>query len=531
MSRVIALLLVLISACAHDQLRESVRGLPRPASTRRAFEGIHGVGGPSGVVLISDNAVAWASRWEMLGQAQERIEASYFIVAPDVFGLAFIAHLYERALHGVHVRLLVDAKGTGPLLGDVNASDTLGELASADADVLVYNPPLTQVAASLVEGSTVPLMAASHDKILVVDHAWGMAGGRNIGAQYFNNQEENRAAMFDTDLLIDAPAAADELVRIARSRAVHQRIEPRDQLATHDVLLMIYGAMDAWLRGTVPEEPYEDAVWALEAKGIAQLDGLPDRTVRDFVREQLKDLAAAHSLYKSVPVGPLPRHQAEVVVVNVDSRAEKKSDNYANDALLKAIGAARERILLQSPYFMLTPRILAALSRAGHRGVEIVVLTNGPSSSDNNASQAMFIDTWPELEARVPHLRIFVAADDQMLHAKRAIFDDDLSLVGSYNLDPLSAHMNSEVVVGVWSREVNAANRGEIEARLDSGNVFEYRIRRDKDGHPLRDHDGVLVVEFGPRDHVPEEQIAKLEHLKHVLVGIRGLWDFEWVVF
>lgn len=523
-------------------IRESLVGVPRPQSLRTAFEELRGRGGTSGVVLLTDPAQAWVARWELLRDARERIDASYFIVEDDVFGMAFLGHLFARAEAGVNVRLLVDGRGSALLATPLLGRDYLQELVdTGHARVHVFNPPLNQLGRSLLEVNAIPFAAGTHNKILAIDGRIAMTGGRNIGRVYFSRLDEDPTAVMDADVLVDG---GETVAQVTAAMSREFPVSGRDGIIEADVvnfvpkrqeLLIVYGAMDAWLSGTVPAEPFDDAVLALEAAGLAQLAELPSRQVREGVRPYLRALASHTSLHGSSPLKVHPRYEADVRVVSATSRAVRLDDS-ANDALVRAIGGAQERVMLQSPYFILTPRVLHALEEASRRGVEIVVITNSPISSDNPASQALFIDTWPELMARIPTLRIFVAATRQMLHAKRATFDDDLTLIGTYNIDPLSAHVNSEMMLSVWSPEFNAQNRAELDVARRSNAMIEYKIVRDGDNRALRHprgdpREGQVVVAYGPRDHVPAKQIDDLVTLKHVLVGLRAIWDFEVVAW
>ena len=528
------------SGCGHALLRDPVGSLPHPPSVARAFSELRGRGGETAVVLLPDNAAAWAARWELLARAHETIDASYFIVEDDLFGMAFVGALLRRAEERVHVRLLVDARGslafTVPLLG----RDALQELAATrNAEVRVFSPPVNQLLRTLIEGSAVPVSAGTHGKILVVDGAAAITGGRNIGEAYAERYSENPRAVADLDVMLEGKDTAAALTRL-----VDREMGPTtsDEVAPDVVnfspqreqLLIVAGAMDAWLRGAVA--PGADAALRLEAAGIATLHALPARDARDAARPYLQRLAALSSLrgLLAAPAGPgtgggagAARFAADVRVVGARSRVQGV-DDAANDAVLRAIGAATRRVWIQSPYFLASPRLISALRSASARGVEIVVVTNGPTSSDDDMAQALFIDSWPEIEARVPRLRVFVSATGQMLHTKRIVVDDELTLVGSHNLDPLSSHLNSEIVVGVWSPAFNAANADAVSSLLVAGDVYEYRIARGADGRALRHDDGAVIVAFGPKNHVPKKRLADLESLKTFLFSVRNIWDFEW---
>ncbi len=512
-----------------------MRNLPEPSSERRAFDGLEGAEGPSGVVLLSSNAEAWATRWQMIADADRRIDTATFILERDIVGLAFLGHLYERAREGVEVHLRIDARGSASFAPPLAVAASLQDLADAGADVRIYNPPLNQLARTLVEANAAPVSACAHEKILAVDGRRAVTGGRNIASVYYTLPSENRGAVVDDDVLLEGRAVTAQLARIVDRADNEVSVPPTlppDAVPRADLLMMAYGAMDAWLHGDVVFEPSDAAVLALEAAGLARLPGLPPRAVRDDLRPYLRELASYHSLYGTLPLDDVERDYADVRVVYGGGGADgQEHHNSATDALLRCIAGAHNRILIQSPYVMLTRGVLVALARASRRGVNIDIVTNSPSSSDNDASQALFIDSWPELEARLPTLRVFVAADGQMQHVKRVVCDEDLTLLGSYNLDPLSAHLNSEVVVGIWSPDVTEQNRKIVDDRINGGEVLEYRIARDTHGRAMRDGNGNVVVAFGPRNHVPARRLAELESLKRFLFSVRGIWDFEFVVW
>lgn len=525
------LLIHTVAACA--LVAASAQARPRQPSARTTFDQMPGNVGATSVTSFDDNGLAWVARWRQMSQAKRTIDASYFIVAGDVFGLAFLAHLYERARQGVEVRLLLDGRGSAAIALPLTGLDDLQELtATGNVDIRIYNPPLLQLARTALEMSVVPISAGTHDKILVVDDGVAIVGGRNIAAPYFSTQDEEPGAVIDADVKLSGAAAAAlaEVVRGEHARWFQERIR-RDaiNLAPRDELLrMLYAAMNVWLNGDGPALPGDAAVAHLEAASVAAVPRASE-SARAALRPLLQELVRVRSIHGALRAGE-PRSQvAEAHVIASRGRADEH-DDAANDAIVRSIATARHRVWIQSPYFMMTPRLLGALERAAARGVEIIAVTNGPSSSDNDPSQALFIDTWPELEARVPTLRVFAGAGP-MLHTKRVLIDDALTLIGSHNLDPLSAQLNSEVVVAVWSRAINHAAQVEIGELLDSGRVYEYRIRRGADGRAQRDADGSVIVTFGPRHHLSPRRLEELRALKRFLLSVRGIWDLEFVAW
>jgi putative cardiolipin synthase len=524
---------VMTGSCA--TLPQAKVRIPRPHSTRDAFDQLKGPGGTAGVVTMTDNAYAWGARWELVTDARSTIDFSTFIFDNDVFGFALLGALTERALAGVKVRMLLDGRGSMAISTSMMGRDYLQEMVeTGNVDIHIFNPPFDELVGALVRFDAVQLSAGSHNKILVVDDAIALVGGRNVNSHYFATLAEDPNAVADADVLMDGALVAEvtdimdrEFSAWRRDDVAADAINFTPQL---DELLMFAGAMDAWVRGRIEDGSDDEMLAALAAAARTRIDHDPSPRTLDLLGVRLKSLIGFRSIRATVPTTFLPRTQVDARVVATLSRARALKSNAASDALLRAIGGARKDIVIQSPSFILNPQLLRAFEEASARGVTITLLTNSPLSSDSRISQALFIDSWPELMARIPTLRIFTPRLKQMQHAKRAVFDDELSFIGTYNLDPFSTKMNSETIVATWSLLVAAQTRTELMAKLPQ--MDEYRIARDFFGQVQRHPEGhsqagQVVVKFGPRDQVPQTEIDTIEAVKAGLLGLQNLWDFD----
>jgi phosphatidylserine/phosphatidylglycerophosphate/cardiolipin synthase-like enzyme len=142
-------------------------------------------------------------------------------------------------------------------------------------------------------------------------------------------------------------------------------------------------------------------------------------------------------------------------------------------------------------------------------------------------SQGVFLEQWPELLARVPTMRIFVRGDRQNLHGKLAVFDRQLVLVGTYNLDPMSMVLNSELVAAAWSEPFAKEILKSREQLIEQGTprIYQYRIWRGEKGDPLRDRDGKVQVDFGPDHHIEPDQmvwVKRYQNLFHWIWELAG---------
>jgi phosphatidylserine/phosphatidylglycerophosphate/cardiolipin synthase-like enzyme len=247
--------------------------------------------------------------------------------------------------------------------------------------------------------------------------------------------------------------------------------------------------MDDWLQGrSIPDGTIEE----IRKRGFSWIDDLA----------KLPRLRGI--LKRRKPPEPVT---AEVRLLDSSARLLESGDPISV-SLLRLVQSAKSEIVIHTPYLVLPREAVPFLEKAAARGVRITVLTNSPLSSDNAPSQAFFQEQWPELLARVPTLRLFVFGDRHNLHSKVGMIDGKLVLVGTYNIDPLSMAVNSEVAAAAWSEELARRIRERTE-RVIAGDwplIYEYRISRDAQGRPVRDRRGKAVVAFGPRNHsTPEE--------------------------
>jgi cardiolipin synthase C len=478
---------------------ESLQSSPANLTLREVFESLPAEGGEdSRIRLLADNTAAWTERWRLLAGAREHLDISYFILKRDVFGVAFLGHLLHKAREGVSINILLDAIGT-KLSREIDGNDYLDTLVNTKSvTVKMYRPLFFRYLDAFLTLNPAVIAASEHDKILVADGTLGLIGGRNIAVEYFSDPEDDPKAYRDTDILLEGPRIGVALksafeAEFESGEAHDVNRESVDMKDSGEELLLAYDAMDAWLRGKpVPEETAS----AIREKGLPwleELNGLP----------RLK--------------GALLASRSEPIVSQVrllDSRTRLlETDDPISQGMISLAKTAQKEIFIQSPYVVLSKEIVELLERAAARGVSISVLTNSPVSSDNAISQAFFLEQWPEVMARVPTLRLYVAGDTHNLHSKLGAIDNQIGLVGTYNLDPASMAILSELIAVIWSVPFTEHLLNKPRQMIASGPplVYEYRIVRDKSGRAERDDDGRVVVAFGPKDHSSPDQWKAVE--------------------
>jgi hypothetical protein len=166
-------------------------GHPGSMRLHATWEGMPGDAGSADLWLLGKQTAAWATRWKLVSEATESIDAAYFIIETDPFGLAFLGLLQRKAREGVKVRLLVDGRGSVALTTPLAGLDYLHELIEAgDVEVKLFNPVAARLPETLISMSAIPVSSSSHQKLLIVDRKVAVTGGRNVSLPYFADYRE-----------------------------------------------------------------------------------------------------------------------------------------------------------------------------------------------------------------------------------------------------------------------------------------------------------------------------------------------------
>ena len=518
-------------SCATPQLGDKELP-PRPASLRAAFEQMPA---PASARLrvLSDNVDAWVARWRLIEGAERSVDVQYFIIEPDAFGMSLLGLLCEQANAGKKVRLMVDSRGTAALSRTLMGADWLQELVRAGAEVRIYNPVERNVANVIASGDLRAIAASNHDKLIIVDRTGAVTGGRNISKDYLSDPRDHPGAFIDMDVFVEGSDAVRALTEAFTSELRGPKAKKLSKDAgtdDRDGLLMAAAAMRLWLKDPAftdaelsaldTDEERDALALVYEGGAVGALDHIPSDKTRALVRLVTQQLTRMPRLRGALhrPVPPISAEGECVRVLDTHSSWGPTQRNRVNENLLAAVQAAEHEVVIQSPYFVLTERGIRALRDAALRGVRITILTNSPASSDSPITQAAFLRQWPRLLAEITTARLFVVGGQRLMHAKVGVMDGILSFVGSYNLDPLSAGVNGEVVTSVWSEEFAARERALIVGTTEEKPplVYEYLIEKHADGTAVMAQ-GAPVVRFGPEQHCDAEQLAKVKEMEPLL--------------
>jgi len=131
-------------------------------------------------------------------------------------------------------------------------------------------------------------------------------------------------------------------------------------------------------------------------------------------------------------------------------------ETYIHQAYLHLFNTAQERILIENSYILLDDAQFQALTGAAKRGVEVTIVTNCKKTDDVlGLAPLSRYEYLPLIQAGI---KIYewqgIIPGKGSLHAKYMVVDQDVSVVGSYNLDPRSTFLNTEDVIVMRSQKV-----------------------------------------------------------------------------
>ncbi|NDP47917.1 MAG: phospholipase D family protein, partial [Sulfuriferula multivorans] len=191
-----------------DFPRTTSSALAHPEETRlgRQFENASREhAGHSGFRIIPVGADGFLTRMQMINAAQKTLDLQYFIFRGDDTGQQLTRAVLHAADRGVRVRVLVDDSET------VGGDDQISKLEShPSVEIRIFNPFAYRGSVTLFRATEFLFNAPRldyrmHNKLLVVDNAVALIGGRNIGDQYF--QIDPEAQFADDDVFAAGPIA------------------------------------------------------------------------------------------------------------------------------------------------------------------------------------------------------------------------------------------------------------------------------------------------------------------------------------
>lgn len=449
--------------------------------------------GQSGFRLVPSGVEAFALRALTARAAGRSLDVQYYIWHNDLTGKILAKELLEAADRGVRVRLLLD---------DMDARAKNFALAGLDAhpniEVRLFNPFGSRQgggrkAVELATGFS-RLNHRMHNKAWIADNRIAIAGGRNVGDEYFAAGEG--VNFIDLDFAMVGPA-------------VEKMSASFDQY---------WNSAAVWPMAIL--SPSQDSQASLDSIRAHASAIASEAAASPWVQALGGDGAV-----QQIRAGKLQFHwTARWQVLSDDPmKALDPENQIARSEVLRgfseALGQARKSIVLISPYFVPGDKGTLALTEAVKRGPTVSILTNSLAANDVAAVHGGYskyrdrlIDGGVSLWELKPDIKqtgksSMMGSSGASLHSKSAIIDNETSFVGSFNLDPRSVSLNCEQGVLVTDPAVSAELTAMF-AHVTAG-IASWRVDHDETGK-LRWSDGTRTLYEDPDASFSRRFQAKL---------------------
>lgn len=488
---------MLMSACSTLPLPVSDRPVtaiadfsdtPLDAITRKVLPGDRS-DDRSGFQLLPYGPTSFATRIELAKLATRSLDVQYYLLAADNTGRALMRELRDAAQRGVRVRLLVDDLYT------TGEDDLLLALASyPNVQVRLFNPfpggrgsDLTRFISSGLEFGRIN--RRMHNKLFVADNVAAVAGGRNMADEYVMNASGSN--FIDMDVFAAGPVVrqlSDEFDHYWNSTVVYPVGRIASSALTPEQLRQNFDKLTAAAKPPQAPRIPPDGRIANPVEGEPSL--LPQEMLPmlnlpfELAEAQLSPLLWAHA---RVLFDPLSKTEGL-------NERENSIKGTVTEGVIQWFRTSRSSIKMVSPYFVPSDAAVASLAQAQAQaaGIKVELVTNSLASTDE---PWVYVGYWPHihellkagvaiyelsptLSVKRGKLGIF-GHRTGALHMKNGIVDHKEVFLGSMNLDPRSAHLNTELGLIIKSPEMAR----QLDSFADAGSA--YRLRLDAGGRNI----------------------------------------------
>ncbi|MCD7827918.1 MAG: phosphatidylserine/phosphatidylglycerophosphate/cardiolipin synthase family protein [Clostridiales bacterium] len=362
------------------------------------------------VSLVEEPLTSLSTRIHILSSAEKTIDISYFAIQMGKTTDYFLGAILDAADRGVHVRILVDGASGGLTRSNKEYAVALG--AHPNIDLKVYNPP------DFLKPWT--YNGRLHDKYIIIDNKLLLLGGRNIGDKYFN------------------PIGYDKNISIDRDVLIYNT--EYDKGSSASVLFQV--------------RSYMSEIWH------SAYVSMPFSQESNTGRQKRKELSENFSMIKKA-YPTLFDHSHDdyekttfeanrITFLHNPIKTTQKNPTVAY-ALQNLMLTAKKSVTLQSPYVVLDDGLKKFFRDLGKKGIDCRLLTNSVASTLNMPAYSMYyIDKKELLQTG---LRVWEYQSQNAIHAKTYLIDGRISAVGSFNLDPRSAYIDTELMLVIDSKD------------------------------------------------------------------------------
>ncbi|MFD1438796.1 phospholipase D family protein [Acinetobacter terrae] len=433
----------------------------------------------TGYHVLYDPLEALAARIHLIDKAEKTLDLQYYIWDNDKIGSLALHSIIKAADRGVKVRLLMDDNNAKKMEGIYLALDQ-----HKNIDVRLYNPyRFRHYRAMDMVLDLKRINRRMHNKSFIADNQIALIGGRNMSNQYYNVSDSYQFS--DVDVML-VGSASDEIVhsfdeywnddyafpvkQIVNPRHYALRFESlKQQLEQHSQNISVQNYLDLATRSHAFENWLNSSI---------QFDWVKAEIVSDSPSK---------------------------------IRSKAKKEQHLNFQLLNRLKKPEQSVDIISAYFVPEKKGEKMLSELAQNNIQVRVLTNSFKANDVFLVHAFYgkyrknllkdnVELYEFLS--VPETENLNANTEEIaekakvslkglsrssLHAKLMAIDQKQVFIGSFNFDPRSAYLNTEIGVLLDSPNLARAVHQTMDQNLskyayklvlNANNKINWKIKR-----------------------------------------------------
>jgi putative cardiolipin synthase len=443
--------------------------------------------GESGQIPLSNPKEAFAARVLLARAADRSLDVQYYIWHRDTTGYLLLEEIWNAAERGVRVRMLLDDNGIGGLDPILAVFDD-----HPNIEVRIFNPfPNRSFKLLGFLTDFKRLNRRMHNKSFTADSKATIVGGRNVGDEYYGAGDETIFADLDVlaigNIALDVSGEFDRYWSSASAYPAKAIVAPAKPEAAAGMKAAFQSVRES-----------AEAVEYIEAVRSTRL-------IHDFFAREIRFDWSPMQLVCDDPGKTLDEVPKSDLILT---------------RLKEALGPAERELDIVSPYFVPGKGGAKALSAYPERGVRLRIVTNSLAATDSGIVHCKYakyrkgllrsgVRLWElKPDSRVPGAgkrkksggsasgpggSSGSGSSSASLHAKTISSDRNRAFVGSFNLDPRSTHLNTEMGLVIESPELAQTISGALDRSLPN-RAYELRLtpRGDLEWVEHTEHGDVL---------------------------------------
>ena len=396
----------------------------------------------SGATLIEDGLSAFVIRSAFARMATKTIDLQTYIYSNDFSSRVLIGELKRAADRGVKVRILLDDYGTKSDIVDVTLLNQHPNIEVKIFNTVPNRSKILYYPQFLMDFNR--LNSRMHNKLFIVDNIAYITGGRNVGSNYF--YPETASNFSDTDVLFIGDMT-------------HYATDSFNEYWNHHLSIPA---------SVFPKAKSKKALRKLERK-FAEIERKSAEEVKTY--NNIINMAQQAFKHKDFDFswgrGKFLADPPQKVEMTMDEKEQYRGDIVR--ALQHLWKKTKDSVYMSAAYFVPGQGGLESVLNEENAGVHMTIVTNSLASTnaptvyakwekyrkkliESGASVYEFMVSAENLRGK-EHDRERKQSSFSVLHSKTMVFDDNISWIGSFNLDPRSAYYNTENVAIFESRD------------------------------------------------------------------------------